>query len=786
MTGQFETLIYTDCRPGQGLRGDPGLQFQAKSAGITTAEMDLVQRSLLYEPPTGWINDRKPVGEYPPSLAHTWDPASGVLATAQGAYLGQEVNGSREGNQITHAIVTADSAAYGFVRPAQLMHAPFWTTEPAASASCPPLAAGWQPGLSEPALLRDFVAAQEDGQALLATLLTALGRLGERHASRVMFIADRPEQAVQWIAAATLLLPLRQALTIGFKAFTVSPGYCPVPVLAVHPDWAAPYRSFDPASGFVVLDLVTRRRTEITLDELATRWVRLFLESDPYDVIDAVELAGALAAAGATASQAHAVAVAATFGRARPGGDVATAAQWIATAPAGLVADYGGQVLATIIGLATGADLVRLDRAAAEGRMSGEAPAIRTELLRQELLAAVRTAAAPEGRLQVLAGGSDPDRKPRTDLLAESLRAAPDESVDAVLRVAWRHRLSVPVADVGDRMRHFAAWWADRPDLPCEPGRWPSAAEISALLRAELAGRLERSEASQAASAVRAGLWRPLLDLADDPALRLDAIVLASAMREGNGAERTALIRRVLGRAVAGPDIREAASHASEVLWSAREPTAAEALAALAIVPPDVPVYPGLTAVLQAELENGWRYRGMRGGLDAAEALRARGVPMPSGWRKANDDDRRLADLCRALSSAAGRERELTRGLDRLSREVLVARAGWLAETLSGLADTELAAGLLAGLPSEVGSAVIASFAREFSRQPAPTARRMLLLRAGPVPQRLGRRLEDELRRQLTRDGSSLADAVGSLLARDSKAVRASWAALVDEALPGR
>ena len=174
MTGRFDTLIYTDCLPGQGLRGDPGFQFQAKSAGIGASEMDLVQRALLYDPPTAWINERRPVDEYPPSLAHVWDESRRVLATAQGVYLGQEANGTREGNQLTHAIVTADPSSYGFVRPAQLLHAPFWTTEPARSTECPPLTDGWQPGPSEPEAIRDFVAAQQDGRSLLVTLLSAL------------------------------------------------------------------------------------------------------------------------------------------------------------------------------------------------------------------------------------------------------------------------------------------------------------------------------------------------------------------------------------------------------------------------------------------------------------------------------------------------------------------------------------------------------------------------------------------------------------------------------------
>ena len=791
MSGRFETLIYTDCRPGQGLRGDRGLQFQAKSAGISAADTEIVQQALLYEPPTGWINERRPPEDYPPSLAHVWDPSRRVLATAQGAYLGQEVNGLREGNQITHAIVTTDFGSYGFIRPAQLLHAPFWSVEPAPSTDCPPLTAGWQPGPSEPEVLRDFVTAQEDGRVLLTTLLTALGRLGDRHASRVLFIADRPEQVIQWIAAATLLLPLRQALTVGFKVFTIDPSYCPQPVLAVHPDWAGPYRSFDLSSGFVVLDLVTRKHTEIDSDDLAQRWVGLFLDSDPYDVIDAVELASTLAAAGAPADQAHAVAVAATFGTAARGGDASSAATWVAAGVPDLVADYGEAVVAALLESATTGDLALLDQAAADGRVAGIAPAIRTALLRREIAAAIRAAVTPGDRLPAVAraGRPDLDRALRADMIAQALRGAPDELVDTVLRLAWRHRLSVPVAALGDRLARFAAWWADRPDVPCDPGCWPGGRDIVNLLRVELASRLAppSTRHADAMTAVRQSLWRPLLEVSGDPFQVLDSIVLAAAMTSADEASCAAIAARVLGRAVDAADVFAAVSRACEVLWSGRKPTPAEALAALAVIPDRIPADPRLANVLVTELEGGWQYQGLAGGLDAAEALQAHGVPVPAGWRAAHDDDRRLLAYCQGLPAWTGRERELARKLGKLHPDVIEARAGRLAAALSRLDDAEFVATLLAELPAPVGSAFLACLARDYSRQPATTARwELMLLAAKPLPRLLRERIEGDLRKQLARAGPNLADAVSSLLACDGKTVRAGWAALVGDELRGR
>ena len=134
----FGVLYYTDCRPGQGLTGGAGFQFQAASPGVAGEAMQLVQRTALYEPPATWMRRRLPIGDYPGSLAHVAeDGADGLLATAAGIYLGREANGVREGNQFTHAVVTRDPAAYGVVRPAQLWEAPWWATGPSSGTELP-------------------------------------------------------------------------------------------------------------------------------------------------------------------------------------------------------------------------------------------------------------------------------------------------------------------------------------------------------------------------------------------------------------------------------------------------------------------------------------------------------------------------------------------------------------------------------------------------------------------------------------------------------------------------
>ena len=787
MTGRFDTLIYTDCRPSQGLRGDPGFQFQAKSAGIGSGEMDLVQRALLYDPPTAWINERRPVEEYPPSLAHVWDDSQHVLATAQGAYLGREANGTREGNQITHAIVTTDPGSYGFVRPAQLLHAQFWTTEPASSTHCPPLTDGWQPGPSEPEAIRDFVAAQQDGRSLLVTLLSALHGLAAPRPSRVLFVAERPEEVLQWMAAATLLLPQHEALKIGFKVFTTDPSYCPQPVLAVHPDWAGPYRSAGTASGFIVLDLVTRTYTEVLADDQAQQWADLFLGEDLYDVMDAVELASTITSAGAPPSQALAVAVAVTFGQIRQRGGLALAANWVADGAARLVADHGDAVVGTLLAEAPARDLRLLDAAAAAGRVPSSAAAIRLALLRTEMAAAEKGAAAREERLAPLPGAAsgstggasaDTGDGSGADMVVNALGTAPNESVDALLKVAWRHRISVPVAAWADRAEAFGAWWATRPDLPCDPARWPDQTGMLLLLRDQLSSQLSPSSDRRAAAAgaVRRNFWRLLLEGAVDPDQVLDAVVMTAAMAAADEVIREALILRVMRDAAGAVHPAAAVARACQVLWALRAPDAAEALTALKLIPARIPAAPVLTDAVQKAIAAGWRQGNLADALDAARILTERRLDVPEPWRELSQEDRRLRGLCAALAEPGGPPRDILKRLRGVDGAVTTARAREIALSLSRLDAPNVVAAALSEFPAPVGDELLRLAAQDYAQQPAPAVRwEFRLLTAKRLPPPLRRQLEDDLRRQLARGDSQLASSVSVLLARDGKALRADW-----------
>ncbi|MDQ1292766.1 MAG: hypothetical protein QG608_646, partial [Actinomycetota bacterium] len=289
----FETLLYTDCRVGQGLSGAAGLQFQARSSSDAWEAAPVVQRSLLYEAPSSWMLARRPVEDYPSSFAHVCD---GSWATGKGQYLGREASGSREGNQVTHAVVTRDPESYGLVRPAQLFGADWWIPEPVEGTVCPPVGfpRALEPGLGDFDLerLRDFVVDQPGGGDFLAALHTALLGAVDPGGPRVLFVAQDTGTVLRWLAAGTVLLPQRVALGVSFKAFTTDPVRCGHLVVAVHPEWGAD--ATPPADqGFSLFDLRTGECPPAEVERTSWEWVEAFLSEDPYDVRDAVEVAGA-------------------------------------------------------------------------------------------------------------------------------------------------------------------------------------------------------------------------------------------------------------------------------------------------------------------------------------------------------------------------------------------------------------------------------------------------------------------------------------------------------------
>ncbi|MDP9793129.1 hypothetical protein J2S43_001641 [Catenuloplanes nepalensis] len=544
MDGHFETLVYTDCRPGEGLRGSAGLQFQARSSDAVAAAETLVKDHLLYEPPARWMADRRPVEQYPRSFGHL--SASGYLATAAGRYLGREANGVREGNQLTHAIVTTDPESYRGLRPAQLFGAGFWSSAPAATTRSDPVSVGPAAGIRTPADAKAFVLDQPNGPGMLLALVAALEKAGRPGAGRVLLVGDDVERIVAWLVAGTLLLPQSRALELGFKIYSNDPARSSAPVVAVHPDFAGAAARLGNQLGYLVFDLPEHRHSDVGVSETARRWVELFLAHDPRDVVDALDVA---AESGIQDEEAAtALGLAAIMHEEPAARHAETIVGWLRRGPRRLRDAYAADLADLFADMPerwSRRVLQLLDEVACDGLLPGKAADVRVALLLKDVEEAIGGGTVTADRPAALPADEwGPDRDADAhELLAEAIRAPdlPGRAVEALLRVARRYGVGLHPVALGAAAAELARYLADTPDL-MEPDNWPHGAEVEELLLTELRNRVLRGGDAPALVGDAWGDWL----LARRPALRpeLCAAALGAAVR--HSADRTALVRAEL------------------------------------------------------------------------------------------------------------------------------------------------------------------------------------------------------------------------------------------------
>ncbi|MDQ2879855.1 MAG: GTPase-associated protein 1-related protein [Actinomycetota bacterium] len=550
--GGFLSLYYTDCRPGQGLRGGAGFQFQSVSSGVSHDTMTLVQRSALYEAPVAWMREHRAVASYPPSLTHVFD---GMYVTARGVYLGAEANGVREGNQFTHAVTTGDPDAYGLIRPAQLWDAPWWSEQPATSTECDPVAAQPEQGPWGIDAIRTWVLRQPDAEDWLIAVSSAFDQAQEPNRRRVLFVGQDAAAILGWIAAGTLLLPQPRALRLGFRVFAINPQYSQHDVLGLHPDWAGSFANLGRDREFVVFNLDSAKHTEVEHTDAAAYWAPRFLRTDPFDVVDAVELAhefawqrhlrtdGSTAAADARASSDDRLASGIVVLGESVEGEVPASglAGWLAGQPSLALEDIVEPVATGVLAASTDATaLGELDGAVRLQGLRGElAGRIRQALLSAEIGAVVsgrqpRSATAP-----IPSHAWTPaERHSATELIEQAANTIPPNRMDLLLRVCASFEIEPRVPHIPDAVRRFVTWWADHPAEPLNPTAWPCQTPLMTLLRDELA---QRPDSTALREAIRQHWW-PLLLPVVDPGAPLDASVAAAAMEHGQpGVQRDVL-----------------------------------------------------------------------------------------------------------------------------------------------------------------------------------------------------------------------------------------------------
>ncbi|MFD7657200.1 GTPase-associated protein 1-related protein [Actinosynnema sp. NPDC059797] len=589
----FSSLYYTDCRPGEGLRGGAGFQFQAVSAGVGHEEMTLVQRSALYEAPVAWMRERRPVSDYPPSLTHVFD---GFYATARGVYLGTEANGVREGNQFTHAVTTADPDAYGQVRPAQLWDAAWWSERPADSTECEPVPAEPEQGPWSRDAVREWLLGRPAAGEWLVAVCSAFERVHGPDGRRVLFVAAEAGDVLGWIAAGTLLMPQSRALRLSFRVFATNTQYNRHDVLALHPEWAGAHAGAA-RQEFVVFNLDTGERPQVEPTEAALFWAPRFLRGDPYDVVDAVEWAHQCASA-RDAEETRADRIAgAVVALGEPVEDAEAAgelARWLAEQRVESVEDCAEELVAAALPHVGDARSLRaLDMSAFVHGISDESAAgVRTALLAAE----VREVGDGDGSV----GGPLPGRSSwgadewtrMTEVVERALDAAAPEHVDELMLLAARFGVRPRTRSFPDGARRFAAWWVDNPDRHVDLDRWPTSEDVLHRLRDELTAALTGGRAARVAGDVRTRWWPLLWQSILDPRTPLDSALASAAVAEGGPKVRIGVLHLVLDRT-------DDAGVAWRALFTHSRPTPGEIL----LVLEKLPVVPAeFAATVRAEV----------------------------------------------------------------------------------------------------------------------------------------------------------------------------------------
>jgi hypothetical protein len=552
----FGRLLYTDT--------DTGFRVQARSADVNSALSELALGQLLYEVQDDWLRDRRPVEDFPLGFAHYGDAGYG---TAQGRYLGKTVTGGRHGNHLTDCLLTSDPDLYGTLRPAQLWRSELWRPTPWPARECPSLPADdLTAGPLTVTAVGEWARARPRRGTVLARLLTMLEDPGGR---RVVIVSDDPDEAMTWIAAATLLLPAREALRVSFKVFSS------IPLRAAQRIAAAPAALFPRIApgqdGPFVLDARSGTADEVTVSERAAFFTaKLTADGDPYDVIDAVELAAALsgpAVRGGPSGHDARLTAWALIRSDEPVTDPEALFRWLTTAPAGLFAEYGSDVAEMIMRAAPEAGALRwIDRAVTGRRLAADLAAVRTRLLTAEL-AEVRDGKPGIPVTEVLPAVplSDDARRDAESELSSALLLSSASEADLLLCLARRHGIAPDVAPpVRQRLSEFASGWIDHPEK-YHPDGWLLRQEIIDLAYDQLRDRLAADGIDRVRSRIqRLGqFFADREDLTDPLDCQLQASFIAQEHRQRNGQRLVRLLDRIRQHAGAPHSAATAAQEAS-------------------------------------------------------------------------------------------------------------------------------------------------------------------------------------------------------------------------------
>ena len=616
--GAFDRLLYTDCRTGTGRGAGGGFQVQAQSVGVDAAQSRMAVGWLLYDAPNAWIVQRRPVEEFPLGLAHACEAGYG---TAQSRYVGTEATGARQGNHLADCLLARDMNLYGPTRPAQLWRSQLWRSEPWDTTDCPQFDDAPPLGPLTVEAVAKWLRGRPERAPVLASLLSVLE---DPVGQRVVIAAAAPDEALLWIAAATLLLPVRAALDVSFKVFCSNPMQVSHRIVAV-PKELNPQVVPGRVDSVFVLDAEQAISDPATVSERARFWAGQFaIAEDPYDVVDAVELAESLdPGMGRGGTDALITALAVTVPDS-PVADPPAPFRWLSGADAKLQQEHGPAVVGRLLAANPPAATLRwIDTVGAEGRIDVDRGAVRAMLLTAEI-AEVGAGGFPVG--EVLAD-VDADASARRDAdseLSSAILLGSDPQVDLLLRLSRRHRIEPQLLPLKDRLSTFAIGWLDNPAREYGPADWALRDEVLDMAHAELQARLAQRGAPGVMDTLKR-LWRYFIDRAVDLADPLDCQVQVAAIRALPGKQRPSRLSALTQQARRSLRAEDAIDGIQQALieWRALGP--AEALVLLPALPRTVPVAQEVIGVAVDEIQRAARHP-TAAALDALGALHQHGI----------------------------------------------------------------------------------------------------------------------------------------------------------------
>ena len=532
MTGAMESLVYTDCPPGESLSGEAGFGFSAASPSAGTGARDLVAGHLIHE--------ADPLRCVPSeSLAHI--AGNGWYGTAKGTYLGPTADGAA--NHVTHAVVSHGSDAYADVRPAQLLGSTFWLTAPVPPGPTDPIGPNWAPGLpTEQAL--DFIGHQPHGTAWLIALHSILSDEQDLH--RIVFIGDDLWQICAWITGATLLLPREQALNIGFKLPVLDPlARSAHRIVSVSGDNTGGLSPTEP-HGTYVFDLESGEHSTVHIDPASEGWVALLNRHGTARLSEAIEFA---ATSDLPPSPAMSLAMARIFGEPPPRRDAGKVANWLVYGSDERYARHGAALTSMLLDYTDPPYdlLMALDDLCTMGRLLGHGADIRLALLDHERRDAAEVGVYRPDRLDGISAEEwQPEHAAKAAaMLEDALHTVHPDRFHLVLRLADRFTMATPSWD-DSAVTRFIAWWADHPNLSPDPSHGPGGDDLRERVHAVLRHKCEADDI--AANRIgrewseRVWLWFDQPDLDD----ALYCACLSYLMATGTAAYRIELVSRHL------------------------------------------------------------------------------------------------------------------------------------------------------------------------------------------------------------------------------------------------